>query len=271
MKIREIVAVFAMTACLLSGCKSKPASETATQPAQASQPDSSAAPSPATSQPAQAASPSAQASSPQVQSPQAQTAVPPPAPAAAAPVAAAPVEPPPPPPPPVVIPSGTELTVRLGQTLSSKSNSAGDPFDATLAAAVVVNGKTVLPVGTRISGRVTSVQKAGRFKGAGVLDLNLRSLTLHSTVYRIHTLSMSQTTKGKGKRTAAMVGGGVGGGALIGGLAGGGKGAAIGALVGGAAGTAGAGLSGDRNISMPAETAVGFQLRQPLTLPPDIP
>jgi hypothetical protein len=71
-------------------------------------------------------------------------------------------------------------------------------------------------------------------------------------------------SKGKGKRTAAMVGGGAAGGAAIGALAGGGKGAAIGALIGAAAGTGGAGLTGNRDITLAAETALSFKLLQPL-------
>jgi hypothetical protein len=63
-----------------------------------------------------------------------------------------------------------------------------------------------------------------------------------------------------------MVGGGAGGGALIGGLAGGGKGALIGGLIGAAAGTGGAGLTGNRDITLPAETALTFKLVDPLEI-----
>jgi hypothetical protein len=63
-----------------------------------------------------------------------------------------------------------------------------------------------------------------------------------------------------------MVGGGAGLGALIGGLAGGGKGAAIGALAGAGAGTAGAGLTGNRDVTLPAESVVSFQLQTPLEI-----
>jgi hypothetical protein len=72
--------------------------------------------------------------------------------------------------------------------------------------------------------------------------------------------------KGKGKRTAAMVGGGGGGGALIGGLAGGGKGALIGGLVGAGAGTAGAAFTGNKDIVIPAESVVTFHLTAPVTV-----
>jgi hypothetical protein len=181
---------------------------------------------------------------------------------------AAPAPPPPPPPEPIVIPSGTVLTVRLQQGLSSKTNGEGDPFNATLAEPVTVKGKTVVPAGSSVSGVVTEAHKAGRFKGGATLDMALNSLTINEKSYRLTTMTMAQTSKGKGKRTAAMTGGGAGGGALIGGLAGGGKGAAIGALVGAGAGVMGSAFTGNRDIELPAESAVSFQLTKSLKLPP---
>jgi hypothetical protein len=62
------------------------------------------------------------------------------------------------------------------------------------------------------------------------------------------------------------VGGGAGLGAIIGGLAGGGKGAAIGVLAGAGAGTAGAAFTGNKDIVLPAESALSFKLLQPLVL-----
>ena len=68
-------------------------------------------------------------------------------------------EPPPPPPPapppkPIIIPSGIVVTVRLQQALSSKTNIQGDPFNATLAEPVTVDGRhikrDVLKVGQRL-------------------------------------------------------------------------------------------------------------------------
>jgi len=132
------------------------------------------------------------------------------------------------------------LTVQTQQELSSKTNSPGDPLDATLTEPIVVHGKTVTPAGSSVRGTVTEAHKAGRFKGGASLDIALTSVTITGQTYRLSTTSMRQRSKRKEKRTAAMVAGGGIAGALICGLAGGSKGAAIGALVGAGAGTAGA-------------------------------
>src|SRR5207248_4555957 len=89
---------------------------------------------------------------------------------------------------------------------------------------------------------------------------------MQKTAYEMQTSSVSRYLKGKGKRTAAMIGGGAGGGALIGGLAGGGKGALIGAALGAGAGTAGAAYTGNKEIVIPAESALSFKLTEPLTV-----
>jgi hypothetical protein len=91
-------------------------------------------------------------------------------------------------------------------------------------------------------------------------------VTIGGKQYPIQTSSVERAAKGKGKRSAAMIGGGAGAGALIGALAGGGKGAAIGALVGGGAGTAGAAYTGKADITLPAESALSFKLEAPLEL-----
>ncbi|HZQ67153.1 MAG TPA: hypothetical protein VFA68_01435 [Terriglobales bacterium] len=169
-------------------------------------------------------------------------------------------------PKPVVIPAGTVLTVRLGEALSSKTSQAGQSFTATLAEPVQVDGKDVIPSGASASGTVTDAKPLGRFKGGASLAVRLISININGTDHPIETTSVMRTEKGKGKRTATMVGGGAGLGALIGGLAGGGKGAAIGALAGAGAGTAGTAFTGNKDVVLPAETALSFKLDQPIEL-----
>ena len=175
---------------------------------------------------------------------------------------------PPPAPPPVVIPAGTLLTVTIDQAVSSKTNNNGDPFAASLAAPISVDGVTVLPTGTRAKGTVVQAESAGRVKGGAVLALTLDSLTVNGQPYSIQTSEFEETIKGRGKRTAIGAGGGAAFGLIVGGLAGGGKGAAIGALAGGGAGTAGTAFTGKRDITIPAETRLHFKLTAPLTVQP---
>ncbi len=54
----------------------------------------------------------------------------------------------------VTLPRGTEITATVDQTLASGKNHWGDPFVASIARPVKVDGKTVLPRGTEVTGRV---------------------------------------------------------------------------------------------------------------------
>jgi hypothetical protein len=163
-----------------------------------------------------------------------------------------------------VVPSGTTLTVRLGETLSSKDSQPGQTFTATLVNPVEADGRPVIPAGATATGTVVAAHAAGKFKGASLLEIRLSSVTIGGKQYSIQTSAVEREQKGKGKRSAAMIGGGAGAGALIGALAGGGKGAAIGALVGGGAGTAGAAYTGKADVTLPAESALSFKLDAPL-------
>jgi hypothetical protein len=173
-------------------------------------------------------------------------------------------EAPAPAPQPLVVPAGTTLTVRLGESVGSKISSPGQSFSATLVSPVSVDGNTVIPAGASARGTVVDAKPLGRFKGGAILELRLNSITVNGSEQRIKTSAVTRTLKGKGKRTAVMAGGGTALGAIIGGLAGGGKGAAIGAAAGAGAGTGGAAFTGNKEIVLPAESALSFRLTSPL-------
>jgi hypothetical protein len=166
----------------------------------------------------------------------------------------------------VFVPAGTVLTVRLGQAVGSKISTPGQTFAATLTNPVTVGGNTVIPAGANASGTVVDAKPLGKFKGAASLQLKLTSINVNGAEHSIETSALVRTAKGKGKRSATMIGGGAGLGALIGGLAGGGKGAAIGAVAGAGAGTAGTVFTGNKDVVLPAESAMSFRLNQPLEL-----
>ena len=161
---------------------------------------------------------------------------------------------------PVTIPSGTTLSVRLLQTISSRSAKPGEEFDAELAAPIIVEGKTLFPKSARVRGRVVSAQESGRLQDPGYLRLTLAAIQMESGKWvNVETSSISAKGQGHTKRNLTLIGGGAGTGALIGALAGGGKGAAIGAGVGAGAGTAGAYATGKKEVSFPAESKLAFR------------
>ena len=169
----------------------------------------------------------------------------------------------------VNIPAGSELAIRINQSISVKHTPAGARFDGEVVDPWTdANGRVVLPKGTPVGGIVDESHRRGHFKGASVLELRLTSLTLNGTRYPLETHDLRETKKGKGKRSAAIIGGGTGLGMLIGGVAGGGLGMVVGGAAGAGAGTAVGGLTGNRDLDIPAESIVHFRLADDLTLQP---
>lgn len=173
----------------------------------------------------------------------------------------------PPEPEKVSIPTGTRLTIRVDQRISVKHTRPGEKFTGEIVIPVRGDDKTVLvPKGSPVTGVVDVAHRRGHIKGRSELELRLTSLTLNGTRYRLNTRDLAETKKGKGKRSAAMIGGGSGLGMLVGGLASGGVGLAVGGLVGGGAGTATAALTGNRDIVIPAESIVHFTMASDLVV-----
>lgn len=166
----------------------------------------------------------------------------------------------------VTIPEGVQLEVVVDETLSSNRNHAGDSFEASLAEPVVKDGKTIIPAGAHLTGRVVDAKDAGRLHVPARLSVALSSVEVSGKSYDIDTNTIGETGKNHNKRNIGFIGGGAAGGALIGGLAGGGKGALIGSLIGAGAGTAGAAATGKKDISLPAETRLEFRLLRPVTV-----
>ncbi|MHB1022438.1 MAG: hypothetical protein ACYC46_04015 [Acidobacteriaceae bacterium] len=164
------------------------------------------------------------------------------------------------------VPAGTEMSIRLNQHISVKTSQAGDTFTGSTAAPVLVHGAEVIPKGADVEGVVAASHRRGRFKGRSILELRLISLTLNGQRYPLNTRDYARTKRGKGRRTAALIGGGSGLGMLIGGIASGGTGLLIGGLAGAGAGTAGAAFTGNRDINIPAESIINFRLADALHL-----
>ena len=169
-------------------------------------------------------------------------------------------------PKPVTLPSGTELEVVLLTGLSSKENTDSDPFEGTLNQDVVIDGKTVLPKDAKVAGVVTKAKKSGRLKGRAELWVTLTSVSHNGRSYTLSTDVVGHKEGSKTKKNVLFIGGGAGAGAAVGAIAGGGKGAAAGGAIGAAAGTAGALLTGKKNIKFPAETVLLFALEESVSI-----
>lgn len=157
--------------------------------------------------------------------------------------------------------SGTMISVRLNQGLSTDHNKSGDAFTATLEQPVVVNGWVVARRGQTIEGRVLNSVKGGRIKGTSKLQIALTRLTLVNGQQLPVQTQLVQASGGATKgRDASAIGTTTGTGAIIGAIAGAGEGAAIGAGIGAAAGVAGVLLTRGRPTMIPPEALLSFRL-----------
>jgi len=165
----------------------------------------------------------------------------------------------------ITVPAGTVVAVRLQNTVSSATASPGQTFDAVLDEPLVVKGQTIAERGAPVTGRVVEAKSSGRLHNSGYLRLTLASITINGKAVPVETSSLFAKGANHNKRNAALIGGGAGAGALIGGLAGGGKGALIGGLVGAGAGTGGAYATGKKDVAFGVERRLSFRLTQSLT------
>jgi hypothetical protein len=153
------------------------------------------------------------------------------------------------------IPAGTKVTVRLGSQINSGTAKVGQSFDANLASALVVNGKTLAKSGAPARGKVTYVKASGRLHEPGEVAIRLTSVEINGKMTPISTSAFRAKGKSHTKSNVTKIGGGTAAGAIIGGLAGGGKGALIGSAVGAGAGTGVAAATGKEEAVIHAETA----------------
>jgi hypothetical protein len=161
-----------------------------------------------------------------------------------------------------LVPVGTDLKVRINDTLSSKEARIGDRFTAT-----VIDPSRFDEA--RVSGHVSSIDKSGKIKGRTSMNLAFDSVELrdgrkgilHGYVTRVYGEGSGRADNEGGvesgsrtNQTVKRAGIGATVGAIVGGIAGGGKGAAIGLIVGGAGGAGSLAVKGSKELKIESGT-----------------
>ncbi len=169
-----------------------------------------------------------------------------------------------------IVPVGTNLRIRLEDTLSSKESRVGDRFTAQVTDPSRFDEATV-------SGHISSIKKSGKVKGSTSINLAFDSIqlrdgrrgTLHGYVTRVYGDNAGKAddeggveSSGRGKQTLKRSGIAGAGGAIIGAIAGGGKGAGIGLLIGGAAGAGSVALKGSKELKLESGTELLVKVTQ---------
>jgi len=173
--------------------------------------------------------------------------------------------------PSVVIPTGTPIVVRTVNPIDSTKDAAGKLYPARIEQDVVDgSGAVAIPAGTKVKLQVVNASSGGLLKGQD-LALNLYSVDINGQQYRVDTSSVTKNSKGNigmNRTTAEYAGGGGVLGALLGAAFGGGRGAGIGALAGAGGGVVTQLFTHGKQVKIPAETTLTFQLTQTLVLHP---
>ena len=167
-----------------------------------------------------------------------------------------------------VLPANTELAIRTNENINATQSDVGKYYSAEVARTIEdQNGTVLVPKGAPVQLTIASVKNPtlGQYQA----ELALHTITIGGHRYLVSSNTVTQQGTGglgKNKKTAEMVGGGALLGTVIGAVAGGGKGAAIGAVVGGAGGAGAQVLTKGKEVKVPAESVLTFQLSQPIQL-----
>lgn len=164
----------------------------------------------------------------------------------------------------VTVPSGTNIMVRMLDTIDSSKAQKGTRFTAVLETNLSLNGTNIVPAGNTVYGRLAVAEQAGRATGSSNLQLELTDIVVDGTAYPIYTSAFEVKGSSSGKRSAKRLLGGAGLGAIIGGIAGN---AGMGAAIGATAGAVGSVAQKGQSIQVPSETLISFRLAQPASFP----
>jgi hypothetical protein len=182
--------------------------------------------------------------------------------------------------PMAALPVGTAVKMKLETRISTRMNKAGDRFSGRVTEAVMLRGRTIIPVGAGLEGRVAHVSERRRIRGTPTIDLRPETITMpNGDRYSLSAVVVDTDArpdvdvndegklKGRGHdgRDWKETGIAAGGGAVAGGLIAGAHGALIGAGVGATASVV-HWLTKSRSAELPAGTEIILELSRPMTV-----
>jgi hypothetical protein len=164
---------------------------------------------------------------------------------------------------PYEVPAGTELDVRLQNSLNSGTAQVEDRFEATTLVDLNVNGRVLIPAGSVMRGVVTAVEPATRTNRTAKMTVSFDQVTVNGRAYPLRA-TVTQAIEGEGIRgEATRAGAGAAVGGIIGAVLGGVKGAVLGVLIGGG-GTIAA--TEGKEVELPQGTVLRVRVDAPLQI-----
>ena len=164
-------------------------------------------------------------------------------------------------------PAGSTFAVRFDQQVSTRTMGVGDTFTATLAESLTDSqGRTVIPAGATVRGRVTRARPSGNVTRGTALAVTFTSIRHGGQTYPIDVTVVGEpSVQRRSRQSAGRKAATIGGGAVVGGVAGrvlGGdrRSTVRGAVVGAAAGTAVAIGGQDIDAVIPAGSTATVRL-----------
>ena len=164
---------------------------------------------------------------------------------------------------PYEVPAGTELDVRLQNTLNSGTAQVEDRFEATTLVDLNVNGRVLIPAGSVMRGVVTAVEPGTRTNRTSKMTVSFDQVTVNGRAYPMRA-TVTEAIQGEGIRgEATRAGAGAAVGGIIGAVLGGVKGAVLGVLIGGG-GTIAA--TEGKEVDLPQGTVLRVRVDAPVQI-----
>lgn len=165
------------------------------------------------------------------------------------------------------VPAGAVLGVRLNTDLTSDTAEIEDRVEATVTRDVIAGGRVAIPAGTKVLGSVNEVTRGGRFRERARLGIRFHTLVLAGGAREpVRVDAIVREGDAPTRQSAAKIGGGAIGGAIIGGIMGGKRGAILGGAAGAGAGTAAVAAGGRSVAAITAGSPLSIRLDAPVNI-----